>query len=213
MVVAASAVFVKKSQNSSQAMPLAAIDGSSIEDGPFGEASRFDASFLPLPVSDPLAEVEAAEVALPLAEPDPVIVEDPGYPADTRWFDGRPMRPGKTIVMTVTGYSPGEESCGESTDGITSSLHSVWTNGMKMVAADTRLLPMGTVVSVPGYHHEQLVPVLDRGGKIKGHRLDLLYPTAQMARSWGVKKIRITVWEYVDGKPAPEWRKIRDSKQ
>ena len=84
---------------------------------------------------------------------------------------------------------------------------------MKMVAADTKLLPLGTVVSVPGYHGQQLVPVLDRGGKIKGNRLDLLYPTADQARQWGVKKVRITVWEYVDGKPSPEWRKIRDSKQ
>ena len=122
------------------------------------------------------------------------------------------MRPARTMLMTVTGYSPGEESCGESADGITSSLHSVWTNGMKLVAADTRVLPLGSVVSVPGYHHEQLVPVLDRGGKIKGNRLDLLYPTAGQARTWGVKKVRITVWAYADGLPDPDWRKIRDSR-
>ena len=212
VLVAASAVVVKHSQRYARAMPLAAVD----TERPL--QAGFDPTALPLPVFDPLQESErpafseqdpAAELMVVSTEPE----IDHGYPPDTRWFDGRPMRPARTISMTVTGYSPGEESCGDSADGITSSLHSVWTNGMKMVAADTRILPLGTVVSVPGYHGQQLVPVLDRGGKIKGNRLDLLYPTAQQALNWGVKKVKVTVWEYVDGKPAPEWRKIRDSRQ
>ena len=216
VLVAASAVVVKHSQRYAPAMPLAALD---MDRGAHtGVATAgFDPTFLPLPVFDPLQESVRPTLAtppVPPAAPDaPAAERDHGYPPDTRWFDGRPMRPTRTITMKVTGYSPGEESCGESADGITSSLHSVWTNGMKMVAADTRILPLGTVVSVPGYHGQQLVPVLDRGGKIKGNRLDLLYPTAQQARNWGVKNVQVTVWEYVDGKPAPEWRKIRDSKQ
>lgn len=199
--VAGSAILVKEAQSSAAPPPLAAVD-----EPEAAPAEQFDPSYLPLPVSDPLVESQLTgdEVT---ADPDA-----PTYPADTRWFDGRPMRPAKTILMTITGYSPGEESCAGSADGITSSLHSVWTNGMKLVAADTRVLPLGTIVSVPGYHGAQLVPVLDRGGKIKGNRLDLLYPTAEQARAWGVKKVRITVWEYVDGKSAPDWRRIRDSK-
>jgi 3D (Asp-Asp-Asp) domain-containing protein len=214
VMVAASAVIVKRSRSAAPSLPLAAVDSPAASEAS-GEPSHFDSTFLPLPVTDPLLETDPAvtpAAAAASVESSPA-VDDPGYPPDTRWFDGRPMRPGRTILMTVTGYSPGEESCGASADGITSSLHSVWTNGMKMVAADTRILPLGTVVSVPGYHGAQLVPVLDRGGKIKGNRLDLLYPTADMARHWGVKKVRITVWEYVDGQPNPDWRKIRDSKQ
>jgi 3D (Asp-Asp-Asp) domain-containing protein len=203
VAVGASAILVKDAQTSSPGLPLAAID-----DPQTPPESSFDPSYMPLPVSDPLVESQLTGDELTAAEP----AAANEYPADTRWFDGRPMRPSRTILMTVTGYSPGEESCAGSADGITSSLHSVWTNGMKLVAADTRVLPLGTIVSVPGYHGSQLVPVLDRGGKIKGNRLDLLYPTAEQARTWGVKKIRITVWEYVDGEGAPDWRKIRDSK-
>jgi 3D (Asp-Asp-Asp) domain-containing protein len=114
--------------------------------------------------------------------------------------------------MTVTGYSPDERSCGDSADGITSSLHSVWTNGMKLVAADTSVLPLGSMVSLEGYDDGQVVPVLDRGGAIKGYRLDLLFPTHEQAREWGVKKMKVTVWEYADGRPAGNWREIRDSK-
>jgi hypothetical protein len=51
--------------------------------------------------------------------------------------------------------------------------------------------------------------VLDRGGAIKGHRLDVLFPTHEQARAWGVRKLRVTVWEYADGKPKDDPRRLR----
>lgn len=131
------------------------------------------------------------------------VVETDAHDTDEiRWYDGRPIRPKKTIVMTVTAYSPDERSCGDSADGYTASGYSVWTNGMKLVAADADLLPFGALVSVPGYDGGTVVPVLDRGGAIKGKRLDVLYPTHERARQWGVQKLEVTIWEYADGKPA-----------
>ena len=113
-------------------------------------------------------------------------------------FNGRPLRPVRRLSMTVTAYSPDERSCGIHADGITASGYSVWTNGMKLVAADTRLLPFGSIVSIPGYNGGKPVPVLDRGGKIKGHRLDVLYPTHEIATRWGVQRLDVVVWEYAD---------------
>ncbi len=113
-------------------------------------------------------------------------------------FDGRPLRKVRTLSMSVTAYSPDERSCGKWADGITASGYSVWTNGMKLVAADTRVLPFGTIITVPGYNHGKPVPVLDRGGAIKGHRLDVLYPTHEVAMQWGVQKLSVDVWEYAD---------------
>ena len=46
------------------------------------------------------------------------------------------------------------------------------------------------------------MPVLDRGGRIKGPRLDVLYPTHRSARRWGVRELTVTVWEYADGAPS-----------
>lgn len=120
---------------------------------------------------------------------------------EIRWFDGRPIRPAKTMTMVVTAYSPDERSCGKWADGITASGYSVWTNGMKLVAADTSILPFGTLISIPGYDGEDVVPVLDRGGAIKGKRLDVLYPTHERALQWGVQTLEVTIWEYADGKP------------
>ncbi len=116
----------------------------------------------------------------------------------TMTYNGRPLRPVKTIMMTVTAYSPDERSCGKWADGITASGYSVWTNAGKLVAADTRLLPFGTILTVPGYNGSKPVPVLDVGGKIKGQRLDVLYPTHAIATRWGVKQLPVTVWEYAD---------------
>ncbi len=47
----------------------------------------------------------------------------------------------------------------------------------------------------------RVVPVLDRGGVIKGHRLDVLFPTHEAAMQWGVRRLEVTVWEYADGQP------------
>jgi 3D (Asp-Asp-Asp) domain-containing protein len=112
-------------------------------------------------------------------------------------YDGKPIRPVRTVRMLTTAYSPDERSCGKWADGITASGMSVWTNGMKLVAAD-RSIPFGTLVSVPGYNNGRPVPVLDRGGAIKGNRLDLLYPTHEVALQWGAQRLDVVVWEYVE---------------
>jgi len=185
-IVAWSAVLVKEAQHATPLM--------SVELSPSQAAS---AEIVPATqVIDATPEVAPkSELA---AAPDAV-----------RWFNGRPIRPSRTLWMTVTAYSPDHRSCGIFADGKTSTLHSVWTNGMKLVAADTRVLPFGSMITVPGYAGGDVVPVLDRGGKIKGHRLDVLFPTHRSARQWGVRKLPVVVWEYADGLPAPDPRRER----
>lgn len=120
---------------------------------------------------------------------------------EIRYFNGRPIRAVRTMRMRVTAYSPDHRSCGVHADGITASGYSVDANGGRLVAADRRMFPFGSLVSVPGYGNGQVVPVLDRGGAIKGARLDVLYPTHGIARRWGVRNLDIMVWEYADGEP------------
>lgn len=113
-------------------------------------------------------------------------------------FDGRPLKPVRTVFMLVTAYCPGKCCCGPRAQGITASGMSVETNGMKLVAADTRVLPFRSLVTVPGYDDQRPVPVLDRGGKIKGMRLDVLMPTHEQALQWGVRRVPVTIWDYAD---------------
>ena len=60
------------------------------------------------------------------------------------------------------------------------------------IAADTAVLPFGTIVYVPGYGYGR---VEDRGGAIKGARLDLWYPSHEAAKAWGRKRMNVRVWK------------------
>lgn len=60
--------------------------------------------------------------------------------------------------------------------------------GDRLIAAPPEI-PFGTWITVPGYGRAQ---VLDRGGAIKGKRLDLYFPTHQEALNWGRQHIEVT---------------------
>ena len=198
-ITAASAIIVK--EFGAGVHPLAAVDVVKVSQ----PAPAAQAILASTEVSD---EPETAEAAAD-AETIPPELMQYASDASVRWFNGRPVRPARQMWMTVTGYSPDERSCGDSADGLTATLHSVSTNNMKLVAADTSVLPFGSMISIPGYNDTKVVPVLDRGGAIKGRRLDLLFPTHEDARQWGVKRLLVTVWDYADGKPADNPRTLR----
>ena len=143
----------------------------------------------------------AAQAPAPAPQPPRVIEVVPAAMkvGDHKSFDGRSLRPAKTVWMTVTAYSPDARSCGKwAAFRTTASGYSVETNGFRSVAADTRVLPFGTLLTIPGYHNQRPVPVLDRGGAIKGDRLDVLFPTHEEAMQWGRQRLLVTVWEYQD---------------
>lgn len=98
----------------------------------------------------------------------------------------------RTIRMKVTGYCACKKCCGPNAKGITASGKTVYANASRFAAAD-RSLPFGTRLVVPGYNGGQAVPVLDRGGAIKGQRLDLYFKTHQQARNWGVRYLDVKV--------------------
>jgi 3D (Asp-Asp-Asp) domain-containing protein len=58
------------------------------------------------------------------------------------------------------------------------------------VAADPKHLPYGTHLFVPGYGYGT---VEDRGGAIKGRRLDLFFPTHQEALVWGRRLVMVRI--------------------
>jgi 3D (Asp-Asp-Asp) domain-containing protein len=150
---------------------------------------EFEPEFELPAVVKPEPQKPKKETAKAKPEPEPVM------------YNGRRLRVARTIRMRVTAYSPDEKSCGKwAVYKTTASGRSVYTNAMHLVAADTKVLPFNSIISIPGYHDGEPVPVLDRGGAIKGNRLDVLYPTDAAARKWGSKWLTVTVWEYVSKK-------------
>jgi 3D (Asp-Asp-Asp) domain-containing protein len=96
-----------------------------------------------------------------------------------------------TIPMRVTAYCPCEQCCGEWADGVTANGH-VIEPGDCFVAADRRF-KFGTEMLIKGYNNSKTVKVYDRGGAIKGNKLDVFFHTHQAALEWGVRYIDVKV--------------------
>jgi 3D (Asp-Asp-Asp) domain-containing protein len=191
-----------------------ALVGIGIATGREAASSSQSSTVLRAAPDEEFAQTSVARASVAARAPTPPRITAPAEPPPerTRVFDGRPLRAVRTMSMRVTAYSPDERSCGIHADGITASGYSVETNGGALVAADPRVLPLGSLVSVPGYDDGAVVPVLDVGGAIKGARLDVLFPTHERAVQWGVRELEVTVWEYADGEPNGFRRQRRPSR-
>ena len=94
--------------------------------------------------------------------------------------------------FTVTAYCPCEKCCGRFADGITASGY-VIQPGDKIVAAPKEY-PFGTLMLIEGYSND-LVMVRDRGGSIKGDRLDVFFHTHQEAKNWGRLQVMVRIYK------------------
>lgn len=64
------------------------------------------------------------------------------------------------------------------------------------VAADPRVLPLGSVIRIEGAGpYSGVYQVIDTGPAIKGRRIDIYMPTAREARQFGKKRVLVTVLE------------------
>ena len=61
----------------------------------------------------------------------------------------------------------------------------------KGTIAAPRQYPFGTVMKIEGYGSGI---VEDRGGAIKGKKIDLYFPTHRQARKWGRQTLAVEVW-------------------
>ena len=106
---------------------------------------------------------------------------------------GTPEESGEwqTVQMRVTAYCPCPKCCGQYSDGITACGHKIQP-GDVFVAADKRY-SFGTEMIISGYNNGQPVKVLDRGGAIKGDRLDVFFASHQEALEWGVRYLDVKV--------------------
>lgn len=97
----------------------------------------------------------------------------------------------QTVRMRVTAYCPCEECCGRYSDGVTACGHKI-RPGDVFVAADKEY-PFYTQMIIPRYNNSEAVKVLDRGGAIRGNRLDVFFHSHEEALRWGVKYLDVKV--------------------
>lgn len=111
-----------------------------------------------------------------------------------------------TAEVIATGYTAGYESTGKDPGhpeyGITYSGVKVTRDLYSTVAADLDVFPIGTILFIPDYGYGV---VADKGGAIKGNKVDLYYETVEdVYNEWGKKKVEVYVIEKGDGKLTEE---------
>jgi uncharacterized protein YabE (DUF348 family) len=94
---------------------------------------------------------------------------------------------GKEFYVTATAYTAYCNGC----SGRTATGLNLRANpGMKVIAVDPRVIPLGTKVYVEGYGY---AVAADTGGAIKGYKIDLFMPSKADAYRWGRKKVKMKI--------------------
>ena len=90
-------------------------------------------------------------------------------------------------VYKITGYCSCSKCCGSATGRTASG--TVATAGRTIAASSS--LPFGTKVNINGHTYT----VEDRGGAIKGNKIDIYFSSHAQALAWGVKYLPVEVVE------------------
>ena len=134
-----------------------------------------------------------------ILDDEPYIDED--LEGENIVIDGVPTNYVKTIDMNATAYCLCKKCCGKSENspgyGATASgLRIIPNTGMKVIAVDPKVIPLGTKVYVQGLNGAGdygYAIAADTGGAIKSNKIDLYYDTHTQALKWGRKKVRVYI--------------------
>ena len=141
----------------------------------------------------PVTEPETVPESIPETIPEEPVTYPIDREPDNLWSLGE---------FKITAYCPCEKCCGywatvrpadENGEPI------VYTASGKIavqgvtVAADTSILPFGTVLVIDGHEYT----VQDRGGMVKGNHIDIYFDSHEAAKEWGTQYMEIFVKEAV----------------
>ncbi|WP_081758819.1 3D domain-containing protein [Paenibacillus graminis] len=140
------------------------------------------------------------------AAPQPVqpSAKQPLRPASIQVAAPAPEQIISSLKVTATGYTAGYESTGKTAKhpqyGITYSGVKVRRdkNAVSTIAADPKVIPLGSVLYIPGYGY---AVVADTGSAIKGRKIDLYFSTTkQVYKEWGKKTVVVQLIKRGNGK-------------
>ena len=92
-----------------------------------------------------------------------------------------PVAPGRTVRVVATAYCQ---------RGKTQSGVQVRTG---IVAADPKVIPVGSVVRVMDGAASGIYTVMDTGSEVKGRKIDIFIPDCTRARHFGEQHVRIRI--------------------
>ncbi|MGE6377660.1 3D domain-containing protein [Peribacillus muralis] len=95
----------------------------------------------------------------------------------------------KTITVKATAYTANCKGC----SGITATGLNLKKNPkVKAISVDPKVIPLGTKVHVEGYGE---AIAADKGGAIKGNKIDVFYSSQSKALDWGRKTVKVKVYK------------------
>lgn len=95
----------------------------------------------------------------------------------------------KTITVKATAYTANCKGC----SGITATGLNLKKNPkVKAISVDPKVIPLGTKVHVEGYGE---AIAADKGGAIKGNKIDVFYSSHSKALDWGRKTVKVKVYK------------------
>jgi 3D (Asp-Asp-Asp) domain-containing protein len=106
---------------------------------------------------------------------------EPGPPAAETSLAGAPSPQAIMRTFLATAYS----LKGSTASGV------VVRRGI--IAADPRVLPLGSIVRLRAGRYSGIYSVMDTGGSIRGRRIDIYLPTFTEAKHFGKREVKIEV--------------------
>lgn len=95
----------------------------------------------------------------------------------------------KTYTVKATAYTANCKNC----SGITATGLNLKKNpNVKAISVDPKLIPLGSKVYVEGYG---TAIAADTGGAMKGKKIDVFMSSKSKALKWGVKTVKIKVYQ------------------
>ncbi|KIL78515.1 3D domain-containing protein [Bacillus badius] len=110
-------------------------------------------------------------------------------PAPSKPAPSKPeaVKSAKVLTVKATAYTASCKGC----SGITATGINLKKNpNAKVIAVDPKVIPLGTKVYVEGYGE---AVAGDKGGAIKGKKIDVHVPTKKHATRWGVKTVKVEI--------------------
>ena len=167
-------------------MKLSTILGSALAVLLFFSVFSYAKAYIQTQDQKPAVKQEAVlEVAgqIPEEEAEPVVESTPSTSAE------KPAEPATTLVTPAETYS----ATAYSLRGRTASGQYV---SRGLIAADPRVLPLGTRVRLDAGAWSGEYVVADTGGAIRGRKIDIWTPTSREALQFGRRAVKLTVLSY-----------------
>lgn len=94
---------------------------------------------------------------------------------------------GRELYVSSTAYTASCNGC----SGVTTTGLNLKSNpNVKVIAVDPNIIPLGSKVYVEGYGYALAA---DKGGAIKGNKIDVFFSSTSEAYRWGVKKVKVRI--------------------